>query len=61
MTLKALNSFSGAFTMAIGEVATCPNDEVATDLINAGLAVEVKAEEPQPKKKTAKRVKNNED
>lgn len=55
MRIKALKSFAGKkVSMFTGEVREVADEAIARDLIRAGHAVEVKAEEPvekQAKKK----------
>lgn len=54
MEYKAKVSFSGAISMAAGEVKTIPDAEVAKDLLKAGYIVEVK-----PADKTNAKVSTN--
>ena len=49
MRIKALESFSGAFSMHKGEIRECEDKEVIKDLLQAGYIEEVKTEK-QPKK-----------
>lgn len=42
MKVKALVSFTGAFSMYAGEVAECNNDVILQDLLNAKYIEEVK-------------------
>ncbi len=44
--IKALVSFSGAFSMAVGEVRECDDDYIIKDLLQAGYIEEVE----KPKK-----------
>ena len=46
---KALVSFSGAISMAKGQVADIKNEEVVKDLLNAGYIEKVKETEPKEK------------
>lgn len=53
--IKALISFTGAVTMAVGETANVA-DEVAADLLRAGFAELVKTDSVKPdKEKKAKK------
>lgn len=49
---KALISFSGLVSMAVGEVGEISDLAVAKDLLKAGYVAEIKPEEPEkaPKK-----------
>lgn len=55
MKIKALVSFSGAFSMAAGTVLECSDKAILQDLLNAGYVEEVKEER---KKKDVKVVEN---
>ena len=48
---KALISFTGIVTMAVGEVKDIKNKAVAEDLLRAGYIEEVKEEKVEPKVK----------
>lgn len=50
MKIKALTGFSGAFSMAKGEVRECSDKAVLQDLLQAGYAEEVKTEKQAIKK-----------
>ena len=52
--IKALKSFSGAVTVAKGQTRDVP-DELAEDVIKAGLAEEVGGDDKPPKKKGGKK------
>lgn len=55
MKIKALVSFSGALSMAAGEVRDCEDRAVLDDLLQAGYVEPVeKAEKPSGKKKAVK-------
>lgn len=63
MKIKAIKSFIGVCSMNVGEIRNA-DDEVAKDLVTAGLAVAVEAEKPvekaepkaeKPKKAAAKK------
>jgi hypothetical protein len=47
MRIKALVSFSGAFSMAVGEVRDCSDRTIIKDLLQAGYIEEVKTEKLQ--------------
>ena len=57
MKVKALVSFSGIISMAVGEVADISEKEVLTDLLKAGYVEEVKAEKRAVKPDENKRSK----
>ena len=53
---RALISFCGSMSMAMGEVREIPDQSIAEDLLKAGFIEEVKAEKPKTtKKKGAKK------
>ncbi|WP_312371855.1 hypothetical protein [Lachnoclostridium sp.] len=47
MKIKALESFSGAFSMYKGEICDCENKEVIEDLFQAGYIEKVKPEKQE--------------
>lgn len=49
MRIKALVSFSGAFSMYKGEIKTLDNKEMLKDLMQAGYIEEVKTEKTSKK------------
>lgn len=53
---KALVSFSGLISMAMGEVRDIPDKSVVKDLLKAGYIMELKADKPkgEPEVKTSK-------
>lgn len=55
MKIKALISFSGALTMAKGEVREYGNKEVISDLVRAGYVEEVKETPKRSVKNEGKR------
>lgn len=57
MKVKALVSFSGAFSMYKGEVRECDNKEILQDLFQAGYVEKV--EEPKKDVKSNESKRNN--
>lgn len=55
MKIKALVSFSGAFSMHKGEIKECSDNAILQDLLQAGYVEEVKEQ-----KETVREVKKNE-
>lgn len=55
MKIKALCSFSGAFTMAAGEIRECEDSYILEDLLQAGYVEEAKdvTEAVKPARKKA--------
>jgi hypothetical protein len=51
MKIKALISFSGVFSMAVGEVRECSDKVILQDLLQAGYVEEAK---PEKSKKDVK-------
>ena len=47
MLVKALVSFTGAFSMYFGEVKECSDKATLKDLLQAGYIEEVKSEKPK--------------
>lgn len=53
MKIKAKVSFCGAFSMAAGEVRTCNDIALVTDLLRAGYVDEIDEPVPEPVKEPA--------
>jgi len=51
MKVKALVSFSGAFSMHKGEIKECSDKAVLQDLLNAGYIEKVEESKKESKKK----------
>lgn len=56
MKVKALVSFSGLFSMANGEVAECPDEDILQDLLRAKYVEPVKDTESKSPEKAKKRA-----
>lgn len=54
MKIKALVSFSGAVSMAVGEVRDCEDRAVLDDLLQAGYVEPAEKAEKPPKRKAVK-------
>lgn len=54
MKVKALKSFGGKISMAIGEEREIDDKVILSDLIDAGFVKEIKAEKKTEKAKSAK-------
>ncbi len=54
MKIKALVSFSGAFSMYKGEIRECNDKVILQDLLQAKYVEEVKEEKPKAKKQVKK-------
>lgn len=59
MKIKALVSFSGAFSMYKGEVRECSDKVILQDLLQAGYIEEVKEEKPKKDVKSNETKRNN--
>lgn len=59
MKIKALVSFSGAFSMYKGEVRECSDKVILQDLLQAGYIEEVKEEKPKKDVKSNESKRNN--
>lgn len=59
MKIKALVSFSGAFSMYKGEVRECSDKVILQDLLQAGYIEEVKEEKPKKDVKSKDESKRN--
>lgn len=58
MKIKALVSFSGAFSMYKGEIKECSDKAILQDLLQAGYVEEVK-EKPKKDVKSSESKRNN--
>lgn len=59
MKVKALVSFSGAFSMYKGEAKECSDEAILQDLLQAGYVEEVKSEKPKKDVKSGENKRNN--
>ncbi|QUH21083.1 hypothetical protein [Alkaliphilus sp. B6464] len=59
MKVKALVSFSGAFSMYKGEVKECSDKVILQDLLQAGYIEEVKEEKAKKEVKTSESKRSN--
>lgn len=59
MKIKALVSFSGAFSMYKGEVRECSDKVILQDLLQAKYVEEVKEEKPKKDVKSNESKRNN--
>ena len=51
---RALTSFSGIISMAVGEIREISDPSIVKDLINAGYIMKLEPEEPKPKTRRKK-------
>lgn len=58
MKIKALVSFSGAFSMYKGEIKECSDNAILQDLLQAGYVEEVKEKPKKEVKKNAGKSNN---
>ena len=54
---RALVSFSGIVSMAMGEVREIPDSSIADDLLRAGYIMKVEPEKPEKKETKPRRTK----
>lgn len=59
MKVKALVSFSGAFSMYKGEIKECSDKAILQDLLQAGYIEEIKSEKPKKDVKSSEGKRNN--
>ena len=56
MKYKALVSFSGQVSMAMGDVRELTDKAIIKDLLNAGYIMEMKADKPRPRRKKGEKA-----